>query len=109
MHPGAQRKLAALGISTRGKYALQLSRQDYAKYDYLIGMTARNVQNMRRILGSDPDHKLHRLLDFTPRPRDIADPWYTGDFDMAYQDIAQGCRALLAHLQACLLYTSRCV
>lgn len=98
VHPGTQRRLAREGISTRGKTAVQLTRQDYQRYDYLIGMEQRNLSGMLRILGSDPAGKVHRLLDFTDRPRDIADPWYTGDFDRTYDDVVEGCRGLLAHL-----------
>ena len=98
VHPGTQRRLAREGISTRGKTAVQLTRRDYQRYDYLIGMEQRNLSGMLRILGSDPAGKVHRLLDFTDRPRDIADPWYTGDFDRTYDDVVEGCRGLLAHL-----------
>ena len=98
VHPGTQRRLAREGISTRGKTAVQLTRRDYQRYDYLIGMEQRNLSWMLRILGSDPAGKVHRLLDFTDRPRDIADPWYTGDFDRTYDDVVEGCRGLLAHL-----------
>lgn len=98
VHPGTQRRLAREGISTRGKTAVQLTRRDYQRYDYLIGMEQRNLSGMLRILGSDPAGKVHRLLDFTDRPRDIADPWYTGDFDRTYDDVVEGCQGLLAHL-----------
>ena len=73
-------------------------RKDYENYDYLIGMESRNIRNMNRIIGSDPDHKVYRLLDFSDRPRDIADPWYTGNFDVTYNDIKEGCEALLWHI-----------
>lgn len=98
VHPGTQRRLAREGISTRGKTAVQLTRRDYQRYDYLIGMEQRNLSGMLRILGSNPAGKVHRLLDFTDRPRDIADPWYTGDFDRTYDDVVEGCRGLLEHL-----------
>ena len=98
VHPGTQRRLSREGISTRGKTAVQLTRRDYQRYDYLIGMEQRNLSGMLRILGSDPAGKVHRLLDFTDRPRDIADPWYTGDFDRTYDDVVEGCRGLLEHL-----------
>ena len=98
VHPGTQRRLAREGISPRGKTAVQLTRRDYQRYDYLIGMEQRNLSGMLRILGSDPAGKVHRLLDFTDRPRDIADPWYTGDFDRTYDDVVEGCRGLLEHL-----------
>ena len=98
VHPGTRRKLAAHGISCAGKTAVQLKRADYARYDLLLGMDGRNLANMHRILGEDPQGKIRRLLDFTDAPRDIADPWYTGDFDAAYNDVRAGCTALLGHL-----------
>ncbi len=98
VHPGTRRKLKEYGISTDGKHAVQLSRKDYDKYDYLIGMEQRNVTNMLRILGGDPEGKVRRLLDFSPDPRDIADPWYTGDFDRTYDDVYEGCKALLTYI-----------
>ena len=98
VHYGTRNKLASLGISTAGKYAVQMRRSDYDKYDYLIGMEQRNVANMRRIAGGDLKGKMYNLLDFTGHPRDIADPWYTGDFDATYDDILEGCTALLDQL-----------
>lgn len=95
VHYGTREKLRRLGISTAGKYAVQMRKSDYGKYDYLIGMESRNVTNMLRILGGDPEGKVSRLLDFGRNPRDIADPWYTGDFDLTYDDILEGCQALL--------------
>ncbi|MCI8836181.1 MAG: low molecular weight phosphotyrosine protein phosphatase [Ruminococcus sp.] len=95
VHYGTVRKLRAYGISTEGKYSVQLRKKDYGVYDYLIGMEQRNLRNMLRILGGDPEHKVCRLLDFSQHPRDIADPWYTGDFDKTYEDIKEGCEALL--------------
>ena len=75
-----------------------MEKQDYGKYDYILGMDKYNISNMLRILGGDPDGKVRRLMDFTSRPRDVADPWYTGDFDATYDDIMEGCEALLAHI-----------
>lgn len=98
VHPGTRKKLREYGISTDGKYAVQLSRKDYDKYDYLIGMEQRNVTNMLRILGGDPEGKVGRLLDFSCDPRDIADPWYTGDFNRTYDDVYEGCKALLTYV-----------
>lgn len=77
---------------------MRLEKQDYGKYDYLIGMDRYNITDMLRILGGDPDGKVSRLLDFTDHPRDVADPWYTGDFDTAYDDVLEGCNALLDHI-----------
>lgn len=98
VHHGTRNKLKEHGISTAGKCAVQLSRKDYNKYDYLIGMDSRNITNMLRILGGDLKGKVRRLLDFSPDPRDIADPWYTGDFDATYRDVCEGCEALLSRI-----------
>lgn len=98
VHPGTRKKLAALGISTAGKRAVQLQRGDYAVYDLLLGMDSANIRNMLRILGGDPEGKVRRLLDCSAAPRDIADPWYTGNFDVTYDDILDGCTALLETL-----------
>ena len=95
VHPGTRRKLASVGISTAGKYARQMTKADYDNYDYLIGMDSMNIRNMMRILGEDPDGKVYRMLDFGKNPRDIADPWYTGDFEQTYRDILEGCEALM--------------
>ena len=95
VHRGTRQKLKEFGISTEGKYAVQLRKSDYEKYDYLIGMDSWNIRNIMRILKEDPEQKVCRLLDFTDHPRDIADPWYTGDFDKTYDDIKEGCEALL--------------
>jgi protein-tyrosine phosphatase len=98
VHRGTREKLREYGISTEGKYAVQLSTKDYDKYNYLIGMEQRNVTNMLRILGGDPDGKVKCLLDYSSDPRDIADPWYTGDFDRTYDDVYEGCKALLTFI-----------
>lgn len=95
VHRGTREKLRQYGISTEGKCAVQLKAGDYVKYDYLIGMDERNIINMRRIAGGDPVGKIKRLLDFSHSPRDIADPWYTGNFDKTYEDVLEGCEALL--------------
>ena len=100
VYPPARRKLAEHDIACAGKTARQLTRADYDRYDLLIGMESRHLSAMRRIYGGDPAGKMHRLLDYTARPADIADPWYTGDFDAAWNDIESGCRALLGQLTA---------
>lgn len=100
VHPGTRNLLRRYGISTEGKYARQMTKKDYKEYDYLIGMDQWNIRNMLRICGEDPQHKICRLLDFTDHPRDIADPWYTGDFETTYQDVLEGCRALVRKLEA---------
>ncbi len=96
VHPGTRRVLARYGINPAGKRAVQLTARDYGKYDLLLGMDSANVRNMLRILGGDPEGKVCRLLDLTDHPRDIADPWYTGNFDVTRDDILEGCTALLA-------------
>lgn len=95
VYPLARRKLAEHGIRCDGKTARLLQAADYQTYDLLIGMDRRNLEAMRRICGSDPDHKLCLLLDFTAQPRDVADPWYTRDFEQTWLDITAGCTALL--------------
>ena len=100
VHYGTRNKLRQYGISTEGKYAVQLTPADYKAYDYLIGMDSRNMSNMRRMLGGDPEGKMFRLLDFTDTPGDIADPWYTGNFDQTYDEVKRGCEALLAYLKS---------
>ena len=99
VYPPARQELARHGISCEGKRAVQLKKADYAAYDYLIGMDQWNIRNMMRIVKQDPEHKICRLLEFTDRPGDdIADPWYTGQFERNYQDILKGCTGLLKHL-----------
>ena len=98
VHPGTRNKLHRYGISTDGKYAVTMQRSDYEKYDYIIGMEPSNIRAILRIIGSDPQHKVHCLLDFTDRPGAIADPWFTGDFDKTYVDILEGCQGLLKRL-----------
>ena len=91
----ARRKLAEHGISCAGKTARQLTKADYALYDLLIGMDRANIRNMARICGGDPDGKIKLLLSYTDRPGDVADPWYTGDFDATWRDVLEGCQELL--------------
>ena len=98
VHYGTRNKLKKYGILVEGKYAVRLEKQDYEKYDYIIGMDQINVTNMRRIIGADPLNKLSRLLEFAGEHRDIADPWYTGDFDRTYDDVVKGCKALLTNI-----------
>lgn len=98
VHCGTRDKLKHYGITVDGKYAVQLRKKDYEEYDYLIGMDQRNIMNMIRIAGSDPMNKICRLLDYTEKPGDIADPWYTGDFDSTYEDVVKGCEAFLKYV-----------
>ena len=98
VYPPVQRLLAARGISCKGKTARQLTREDYGRFDLLIGMDRANLRNMRRICGGDPEGKLRLLLDFTNHPGEVDDPWYTGDFETAWREIRAGCTGLLAAL-----------
>ena len=95
VYPPAVRKLREHGIDPSGKRARQMTKQDYEYYDYLLAAEQYNIQNMLRIVGGDPEHKIHRLLDYSKHPRDIDDPWYSGDFETAYRDIVEGCEAFL--------------
>lgn len=99
VHWGTRQKLASVGISTAGKTAVQIKKSDYKTYDYIIGMDQWNMKNMHRFWGGDPDKKLYKLLSFAGSDRDVADPWYTGDFDQTYTDVLAGCQGLLAHLK----------
>ena len=98
VYPPARRKLAEHGIDCAGKTARQLVRADYGRYDLLIGMDRANVRNMQRICGGDRDGKIHLLMEFTGRPGEVADPWYTDDFDAAWRDVLEGCQGLLKNL-----------
>ena len=98
VYPPTRRELAHHGIGCEGKRARQLRREDYARYDYLVGMDRANLRNMQRICGGDPEDKLSLLLDYTVRPGEVADPWYTGDFDATWRDVLEGCQGLLGLL-----------
>ena len=95
VYPPAREKLRQHGIGCQGKRAVQLRRADYDRYDYLIGMDRWNMRNMLRIVGRDPEGKLRPLLP----DREVADPWYTGDFDATWNDVLEGCQALLDELR----------
>ena len=98
VYPPARRKLAEHGIGCKGKTARQMTRADYDRFDLLIGMDTWNIRNMKRICGNDPQEKIHQLMDYTDRPGDVADPWYTGDFETTWRDVLEGCKGLLASL-----------
>ena len=98
VYPPARRKLAEHGIGCAGKTARQMTRADYDRFDLLIGMDDWNIRNMRRICGGDPEEKIVKLMDYTHRPGDVADPWYTGNFEATWQDVLLGCQALLNFL-----------
>ena len=76
-----------------------MKKEDYINYDYLLGMDSANIRNMKRIAGGDPDRKIHALLEYAGSKRDIADPWYTGDFRKTYSDIVEGCEGFLKYLE----------
>ena len=95
VYPPAKAELAKHGLSCNGKRAVQMKKSDYDKYDLFVGMDSANIRNMLRIFGGDPDGKVRKLMDFTDRGGDVADPWYSRRFDVAYRDILEGCTALL--------------
>lgn len=99
VHPGTRRILASHGISCDGKVARRLRRDDYDAWDLIIGMDGANVRNMERLFDGDPAGKVHQLLEYAGSKRDIADPWYTGDFQATYDDVCDGCEGLLAFLR----------
>ena len=99
VYPPARRKLAEHNISCQGHAARQLQSRDYSKYDLLIGMDNANIRNMRRICGGDPEGKIHLLMDYADQPgKEVADPWYTGDFEITWQNVLSGCQGLLKAL-----------
>ena len=98
-HYGTVAKLREKGIPLVPHRAVQMTKKDYEEYDYLIGMDSANIRNMIRIAGGDPDRKIYKLLSFANSGRDIADPWYTGNFEETYDDILEGCRAFLQKVQ----------
>ena len=95
VYPPARRKLAEHGIGCAGHCARQLRREDYKRWDWLVGMDGANRRNITRMCGGDPEGKISLLLDHTGQFRDVADPWYTGDFEQTWRDVNAGCRALL--------------
>lgn len=98
VYPPARRKLAEHGISCKGKTARQITRADYDRFDLLIGMDSHNLYNMNRICGGDPEGKIHALMDYTAHPGEVADPWYTGNFEATWQDVLLGCKGILKAL-----------
>lgn len=99
VHPGTRRRLAREGISCEGKVARLLRRDDYDAFDLIVAMDEENMRDMGRILGGDPEGKVRKLLSFAGQGRDVADPWYTGDFDATYDDVLAGCEGLLEALE----------
>lgn len=100
IYPPAEAKLVEKGVEVCDHRARQLEAADYARFDWLVGMDAANMRNMARICGGDPDDKMVRLLELVGEPRDIADPWYSGDFERTYQDLQQGLAALMEQVEA---------
>ena len=98
VYPQARAELEKHGISPDGKQAVQLKLSDYDKYDLFIGMDSANIRNMHVILGGDPEKKIRKMMDYTARPGDVADPWYVGHFDVTYRDIYEACDGLLKTL-----------
>ena len=98
VHRGTKSVLTKYGIPFSRREAVQLTRADYAKYDLFVGMDSANIRNMQRIFGVDPDRKIVKLLDFTSRPGDVADPWYTGNFEVTYRDVTEGYENLINRL-----------
>ena len=95
VYPPAREELLSHGITCEGKRAVQLKKSDYDKYDLFIGMDSMNIRNMQRILGGDPEGKIRKLMEFTDRGGDVADPWYSGRFDETWRNVYDGCEALL--------------
>lgn len=98
IYPPARAEMARHGIPVEKRGARQVTWADYQAYDLLIGMDNANIRNMRRMLGGDPEGKIHRLMDFTNRPGEVDDPWYSDRFDLCYCDVLEGCEALLAYI-----------
>ena len=99
VYPPAKRKLLEHGIRCDGHAAREMTRADYDKFDYIIGMDTANIRNLNRMLKNDPDGKVYKFLSFAGSGRDIADPWYTGDFEATYRDVLAGCKGLLECLK----------
>ena len=98
VYPPARRKLAEHGIGCAGKTARQMTMDDYHHYDYIIAMDRNNLRNLKRLIGEDHDHKISLLMEYTSRPGDVADPWYTGDFEATGRDVLEGCQGLMAEI-----------
>ena len=98
VHWGTREKLAQAGIGCQGHRARQMRKKDYGEFDYLVGMDSWNIRNMNRIAGGDPEHKIFKLLEFAGSDGDVADPWYTGNFDVTWDDVCRGCGGLLEYI-----------
>lgn len=98
VYPPVRQLLARHGIDCAGKTARQMTMRDYQQYDLLIGMDSANIRNMTRMSGGDPEGKIRKLMSYTERPGDVADPWYTRDFEATWRDVTEGCEGLLRQL-----------
>ena len=98
VYPPARQKLAENGIDCKGKTARQITKRDYDYYDYIVAMDQSNIRNLKNMLSNDPQGKISLLMDYTSRPADVADPWYTGDFQATWDDVSEGCKALLTFI-----------
>lgn len=100
VHKGTVNRLAKEGISCDGKVSVKMLKSDYDEYDYIFVMDSNNIRNIKKIIGEDYNNKVCRLLDITDDKRDIADPWYTGDFEQTYQDVLKGCTYLIEKIKS---------
>lgn len=99
VYPPAKRELSRHGLSCEDKRAVQIQKSDYTKWDMIVCMDSKNLRNLHRIFGADPEEKIKKLLTFCGCDRDVSDPWYTGDFEGTYKDIYRGCKALLEKIR----------
>ena len=99
IHYGAKDKLIQKNIPFNKRKATRITLEDYKRYDFIIGMEESNIRNIKRIVGEDVDKKISKLLDYSNNPRDIADPWYTGNFEITYNDIVEGCNGFIKYLE----------
>ncbi len=107
IHYGAKEKLIQKNIPFTQRKAIRIMPEDYEYYDFIIGMDEANIRNIKRIVGEDVNNKISKLLDYSDNPRDIADPWYTGNFELTYNDIIEGCNGLLKYLEDSVLNLSK--
>lgn len=98
IHYGTRNILKEKKVPFTEHKSRQITKQDYNKFDYILGMEQRNINNILRIIDEDKENKVYRLLDFSDNPRDIADPWYTGNFEITYNDVEEGCRKFLEYI-----------
>ena len=99
IHHGIRQMLKSMHIPFEERYSRRIRPHDYAYFDYILAMDDSNIEDIQSLVGMDTEHKIYRLLDFTDQPRNIKDPWYTGNFDETYRDIVEGCQAFLEYLK----------